>query len=153
VLFYQKTDWRQYMDTKNSRDYKSHWHCVYHLKYHLVFVTKYRRKCFTSDILDRLKQICIEQCSHWSVRCLEFGGEADHVHLLIEAHPNIMLSRFINSLKTVSSRLIRKEFSSHFSKYYWKPALWTRAYCIISAGGAPLSVLAEYIRKQEKPQN
>ena len=66
-------------------------------------------------------------------------------------HPNIMPSKFINSLKTVTSRLLRKEFSTHFAKYYWKPVLWTRAYCLISARGGPLSVLKEYIQKQEMP--
>ena len=63
-------------------------------------------------------------------------------------HPNIMPSRFINSLKTVSSRLIRKEFSSHLEKYYGNPELWTRAYCLISADGAPIDILKQYIQKQ-----
>ncbi len=116
-----------------------------------MLVTKYRKKCLTKAILKRCKEICNEQCDLWSIQCLEFGGEVDHVHLLIEMHPNIMPSKFINSLKTVTSRLLRKEFSAHFEKYYWKPVLWTRAYCLISAGGAPLSVLKEYIQKQNTP--
>ena len=61
-----------------------------------------------------------------------------------------MLSKFINSLKTVTSRLLRKEFPEHMGKYYWKPVLWARAYCLISAGGAPLSILKEYIQNQGK---
>lgn len=134
---------------KTRNNYRSHWHCVYNLKYHLVLVTKYRRKCFTKDILNRLEVISKEQCEKWGIECLEFGGEADHIHLMLEMHPNIMPSKFINSLKTVTSRLIRKEFSEHLSTYYWKPVLWTRAYCLISAGGAPLSILKEYIQKQE----
>ncbi len=78
----------------------------------------------------------------------EFGGEADHVHLLLDMHPNFVLYRFVNNIKTVSSRLLRKEFASHLARFYYKPVLWTRAYCIISAGGAPLAVLTEYIKKQ-----
>lgn len=62
-------------------------------------------------------------------------------------HPNIMPSRFINSLKKVTSRLIRKEFSAHFDQYYWKPVLWTRAYCLITASGAPIDILKQYIHK------
>jgi putative transposase len=81
---------------------------------------------------------------------IEFGGEADHIHLLLDMHPTIMPCRFINNLKTVTSRLIRKEFSTHLSQYYWKPVLWTRAYCLITAGGAPLSILKQYIQNQEK---
>lgn len=131
---------------------KSHYHCVYKLKYHLVLVTKYRRKCFTNAMIDRLEAICRDLCCKWEVGLDEFGGEADHLHLLLDMHPNIMPSKFINNLKTVTSRLIRKEFLEHLKDYYWKPVLWTRAYCLISAGGAPLSVLAEYIQNQERPE-
>ncbi len=132
---------------------KSHHHCVYNLKYHLVLVTKYRRKCFTGEMLDRLKAICLEQCENWEIELIEFGGEADHVHLLLDMHPNIMPSKFVNSLKTVTSRLLRKEYSEHLSRCYRKPVLWTRAYCLITAGGAPLEVLQRYIEKQERPEN
>lgn len=133
--------------------HKSHYHCVYNLKYHLVLVTKYRRKCFTKTILMRLEEICKDLCQIWEVDLLEFGGEDDHVHLLLDMHPNIMPSKFINNLKTVTSRRLRKEFSDHFQKFYWKPVLWTRAYCLITAGGAPLSVLKTYIQNQDQPKN
>lgn len=103
-------------------------------------------------MLDRLEVICRELCEKWEVELDEFGGEADHVHLMIDMHPNIMPSKFINNLKTVTSRLIRKEFSEHLEKYYWKPVLWTRAYCLITAGGAPIEVLRAYIQNQERPK-
>ncbi|WP_257253413.1 MULTISPECIES: IS200/IS605 family transposase [unclassified Endozoicomonas] len=131
---------------------KSHYHCVYKLKYHLVLVTKYRRRCFTAPMLVRLEEICRDLCQKWEVDLEEFGGEADHVHLMLDLHPNIMPSKFVNNLKTVTSRLIRKEFSKHLKMHYWKPVLWTRAYCLITADGAPLEVLKEYIQKQERPE-
>jgi len=137
---------------KTAKTYKSHWHCVYQLKYHLVLVTKYRHPCFTKLILERLEEICREQCMGWGIELLEFGGEADHVHLLLDMHPNIMPSRFVNSLKTVTSRLIRKEFATHLAQYYWKPFLWTRAYCLITAGGAPIEILKKYIQNQDQPK-
>ena len=137
---------------KNRNNYRSHWHCVYQLKYHLVLVTKYRRKCFTKPVLYRLEQICKDQCLSWDIALVEFGGEADHIHLLLDMHPNIMPSRFVNSLKTVTSRLLRKEFSEHLSKFYWKPVLWTRAYCLITAGGAPIDILKQYIQNQKTPK-
>lgn len=121
------------------------------MKYHLVLVTKYRRKCFTNAMLDRLEAICRKNCLQWEIELVEFGGEADHIHLLLDMHPNIMPSKFINNLKTVTSRLIRKEYPEHLKKYYRKPVLWTRAYCLITAGGAPLSVLKQYIQNQERP--
>jgi len=131
---------------------KSHPQCVYNLHYHLVLVTKYRRKCFTKKILSHLEKVCKNICEMWEIDLLEFGGESDHIHLLISMHPNIMPSRFVNNLKTVTSRLIRKEHKEHLEKFYWKPVLWTRAYCLITAGGAPLEILQKYIEKQESPK-
>ena len=131
---------------------KSHYHCVYDLKYHLVLVTKYRRKCFSAVMLTRLEEICREQCAKWEIELLEFGAEADHCHLLLALHPNAMPSKFINSLKTVTSRLLAKEFASEIKKYYRKPGIWTRAYCLLTTGGAPLDIIKEYIQKQERPE-
>lgn len=130
---------------------KSHYNCVYELTYHLVLVTKYRRKCFTQAMLSRLEEIAKKNCHDWEVELLEFGGEADHVHLLISMHPNIMPSKFINNLKTVTSRLIRKEFPEHLARYYFKPILWTRAYCLLTTGGASVDKIREYIEKQDRP--
>jgi putative transposase len=130
---------------------RAHHHAKYDLKYHLVLVTKYRKKCITKDMLNRLEQIIRDICKRWDVEVLEFSGEEDHIHILISAHPSMELSKFINNLKTVSSRLIRKEFKEHLSKFYWKPYFWTRAYFIATTGGAPLEVIKQYIQSQEKP--
>ena len=131
---------------------RAHHHAKYDLKYHLVLVTKYRKKCITKDMLNRLEEIMKDVCNKWDVEVLEFSGEEDHIHLLISAHPSMELSKFINNLKTVSSRLIRKEFKEHLSKFYWKPYFWTRAYFIATTGGAPLEVIKQYIQSQEKPK-
>ncbi len=121
------------------------------MKYHLVLVTKYRNKCFTNDILNSLELICKNQCEKWSVELIEFGGESDHIHLLLGLNPTIEPAKFINSLKTVTSRLIRKQYTEHLKNYYWKPVLWSRAYCLLTAGGAPLDTLKEYIENQDRP--
>jgi len=130
---------------------KSHYHCVYDMKYHLVLVTKYRHPCFTNNILNRLEEICRKQCEQWEVELIEFGGESDHIHLLLSLNPTIQPSKLVNSLKTVSSRLIRKEFPDELREYYWKPVLWSRAYCLLTAGGAPIEILREYIENQDRP--
>ena len=129
---------------------RSHSHCIYKLTYHLVLVTKYRHKVFTKEILERLRDISTELLEKWDCELLEFGGEADHIHLLINAHPSLELSRLINNLKTVTSRAIRKEFEAHLKPFYWKPVLWTRAYYIASSGGAPLEIIKQYIENQGK---
>ena len=128
-------------------------HCVYNLNYHLVLVTKYRRRCMTGPMLDRLEVICRNTAVKWECAVPEFNGEADHVHLLLALTPKVLPSAFVNNLKTVTSRLLRKEFSEHLKKVYWsKPVFWSRSYCILTVGGAPLSVLKQYIEQQERPE-
>lgn len=103
-------------------------------------------------MLERLKTICTELTEKWDCELLEFNGEADHVHLLLSLNPKVAPSVFVNNLKTVSSRLIRKDFGSELAKVYWKkPVFWSRSYCIITCGGAPLSVIQQYIEQQESP--
>ncbi|BBH52643.1 IS200/IS605 family transposase [Fluviispira sanaruensis] len=133
------------------QDFKKLHHCVYNLKYHLVLVTKYRRKCITDPIIIRLKEIFVELCLKWECNLIEFNGEPDHIHMLLELNPKIALSTFINNLKTVSSRYIRKDFSNHLSKFYYNnPIFWSRSYCILTYGGAPLSVIKQYIEQQAR---
>lgn len=127
------------------------YHCVYALNYHLVLVTKYRRKCITESILSRLRAIVAQRCLDWGGELIEFNGEADHVHALIELPPNLDLSRFVNNVKTTSSRLIRRDFERELAKVYRKPVFWSRSYCIVSCGGAPLSIIKQYIEQQEPP--
>lgn len=134
-----------------NKPLKSHYHCVYELTYHLVLVTKYRKKCLTGEMLDRLKAIVANLCQKWEIELLEFNGESDHVHLLLAMHPNIMPSKFVNNLKTVTSRLLRKEFSNHLDEYYWQPVLWTRAYCLLTTGGATIETIRKYIENQDRP--
>ena len=137
---------------KNKTKLGAHYHCVLNLKYHLVLVTKYRRKAFTDNMLTDLESKMRELSDKWGVTILEFGGEADHVHLLLDMNPSIQPSKFINNLKTVSSRYMKKEHGEHLKKFYWGTnAMWSRAYCLITAGGAPLTVLKQYIENQERP--
>lgn len=131
---------------------KQLYHCTFNLNYHLVIVTKYRRKCITSKMLSRLKSICESLANKWECELLEFNGEADHLHLLLGLNPKVAPSIFVNNLKTVTSRLIRKEFSLYLKNIYWsKPQFWSRTYCILSCGGAPLSVIKQYIEQQKAP--
>lgn len=106
-----------------------------------------------AEIISRLKEIAEVRCKGWGGRLMEFNGEVDHVHLLIALPPNLDLSVFVNNLKTTSSRLIRKEFAAKMNRVYRKPVFWSRSYCIISCGGAPLSILKQYIEQQRSPND
>lgn len=131
------------------QEFKKLHHCVYNLKYHLVLVTKYRRKCIDSSIMIRLKEIFFDLCIKWECSLIEFNAESDHVHMLLELNPKISISAFINNLKTVSSRYIRRDFSIKLEKFYYKnPIFWSRSYCILTCGGAPLSIIKQYIEQQ-----
>jgi putative transposase len=123
-------------------------HCVYRLQYHLVLTTKDRRRVITDQMKERLAEIFRQTLQKWDCSLIEFNGEADHVHLLFEANPTIALSKLVNNLKTVSSRLMRRDFPSEIGKVYVKPVFWHRSYCILSCGGAPISVIRRYIENQ-----
>lgn len=120
--------------------------CVYRISLHIVFVTKYRRKVLTPEILDYLQQEIARLGEGRNCKLDEFNGEADHVHLLVDINPKIAVSTLVNSLKSVSSRLVRRDFSEQLSQFYSKPTLWTRAYCVVSTGGAPLEAVKQYIQ-------
>ena len=138
----------EYLVSIEKTKLKAHFHCVYNLQYHLVLVTKYRRRCFTPEILTFLKDTSEELCHKWDCTLVEFGGEEDHIHMLISCHPSMQLSIFINNLKTVTSRLTRKKFDKHLRLFYWKPVLWTRADCLLTTGGATIETIKKYIENQ-----
>jgi putative transposase len=92
-----------------STDLRTGRSCVFILHVHLVFVTKYRRKVFSKQILTDLKAIFEDICNDFESQLVEFEGEGDHVHLLVNYPPKVAISKLVNSLKGVSSRLIRKK--------------------------------------------
>ena len=122
---------------------------VYDLSIHLVLVTKYRKKVINTKILTRLNEIFTATAEKWECKVTEFNGESDHVHMLIEINPKVCISTFVNNLKTVSSRLIRKDFTDHIGKYLYKDAFWKIGYCVSSTGGASIETVKKYIQNQD----
>jgi putative transposase len=94
-------------------------HCVFKMHVHLVFVTKYRRRVFAGEAIERLRVIFARVCADFEAQLIEMDGEDDHVHLLVEYPPKVAVSNLVNSLKGVSSRLLRKE-RPDIQKRYWK---------------------------------
>ena len=125
-------------------------HCVSSLHVHLVFVTKYRKKVFNKTAINILNIIFSKVCDDLEAKLIEMNGEKDHVHLLIEYPPKLSISKLVNSLKGVSSRLLRKHLTS-IKKYYWKGVLWSPSYFAGSCGGAPINIVKQYIQQQETP--
>lgn len=94
-----------------------------------------------------------ERCEAWGGRLIEVNGEADHIHMLLELPPTIALAEFVNALKTGTSRRLRNEFKEQLAGAYTKPVLWSRSYCVLSCGGAPLDIIKQYIQQQARPEN
>lgn len=109
-------------------------HCIFGMHVHLVFVTKYRREVFDADAIRRLRRIFAKVCADFEAELIEMDGEGDHVHLLVEYSPKVAVSRLVNSLKGVSSRLLRKE-RPDIRKHYWRGMLWSPSYFAASCGG------------------
>ncbi len=131
---------------ENTNQSKSH--AVFNIKLHIVFVTKYRRKTLSHELLGYLKTAFTECLAAWNCKLIEFGGESDHVHLLIDIHPALDISVLINNLKTASARRARARFAEHLAPFYWKPLFWHRAYFVCSVGGATLETVRAYVDAQ-----
>lgn len=135
-----------------SNDIRHGRHCVFNLHIHLVFLTKYRRSVFTKAVLEDLREIFASVCQDFEAELVEFDGEKDHVHLLINYPPKVSVSRLVNSLKGVSSRLIRKKRYACIQDKLWAGALWSPSYFAASCGGAPISIIKQYIEQQDTPE-
>ena len=118
---------------------------------HLVFVTKYRHRVFADRHLQRMEEIMRGVCHDFECELVEFNGEDNHVHLLVNFPPKVALSRLVNSLKGVSSRRMRQEFPELVRHYWRAQRLWSGSYFAGSVGGAPLSVVKQYIEQQNRP--
>lgn len=134
-----------------SREIRKGRTCVFLLHVHLVFVAKYRRQVFTKPVMQELESIFSSVCSDFEAELVEFDGEKDHVHLLVNYPPKVSISKLVNSLKGVSSRLIRKRNYPTIQRALWGGSLWSPSYFAGSCGGAPLSVIAQYIQNQSTP--
>ncbi|PSR22029.1 MAG: IS200/IS605 family transposase [Sulfobacillus acidophilus] len=134
-----------------TNDYRTGRHCVFNLHVHLVFMTKYRRFVFTKEVLEDLRTIFSDVCQDFEATLEEFDGERDHGHLLITYSPKVAISRLVNSLKGVSSRLMRKKHDPSIERALWGGSLWSPSYFAGSAGGASLSIIHQYIEQQQTP--
>ncbi|MGD1221530.1 IS200/IS605 family transposase [Streptomyces krungchingensis] len=106
---------------------------------------------FDDDMLKWCEEIMREVCDKFEVEVKEFNGEADHVHLLVHYPPKVALSKLINSLKGVSSRYLRVEYTGRINRIGMGSVLWSRSSFAGSCGEAPLTVIRQYIEQQNRP--
>lgn len=129
--------------------FRSGSHVVFSIHLHITFVTKYRRKVLTQPMIEAMKPVLERVLSANQSILTEFNGEPDHVHLLVDLHPDNNISDLVASLKSASSRVLRQEFKAEIDKVYWgKAKLWHDSKCIVSCGGAPLEIVKDYIQNQ-----
>ncbi|MED5053375.1 IS200/IS605 family transposase [Anoxybacillus rupiensis] len=117
------------------------------LYYHLVLVVKYRRKAIDDTISDYAKDMFVRLGKNYDISLVEWNHDMDHVHILFKAHPNSERSKFINAYKSASSRLIKKHFPK-VKRKRWKEYFWSRSFCLLTTGGAPIEVIKKYIENQ-----
>ena len=122
-------------------------HSVFLLYYHLILVVKYRRNVFSDRMSQYAKDIFVRIGSSYNITLEEWNHDQDHVHIKFRAHPNTELSKFINAYKSASSRLIKKDFPEVRRKL-WKEMFWSRSYCLLTTGCAPIEIIRKYIENQ-----
>lgn len=127
--------------------------CVFKNSVHLVFVTKCRRNVFTKEMLNRLADILKETCEQMDCELLEFGGEDDHIHIMVTVHPKLAVSNLVGKLKGKSSYLLRREFWPQIKQVLWGKHFWSPSYCVVSVGGASMETVKKYIEGQRTPSS
>lgn len=126
-------------------EYKSNHNVVYSCKYHVVWCPKYRHKVLVSDVDVHLKDLIEEICIEYSIDIIEMEIIPDHVHLLMEVNPQFGIHKAVKLIKGRTSRTLGQEYGWLRSRL---PSLWTNSYFVSTVGGAPLSVIKQYIENQ-----
>ena len=132
-------------------DYRRGRHVVSAMHVHLVFVMKYRRGVLDDEMLTVCEATMRKVCEDFEAELKEFNGETDHVHLLVNYPPKVAVSALVNSLKGVSARILRRDFTGRVNRAITHGHFWSPSYFAASCGGAPLTVVRQYIEQQRRP--
>ena len=129
--------------------YRKTAHSVYDLKYHIVWITKYRKPILRGEIGKRVRELVRQTCASLEVYIVKGHVSKDHVHLLVSVPPKLSVSELVKRLKGRSSRKMLEEFGE-LRKLYWGRHLWARGYFAASTGNVTDEIIAEYIEKQSQ---
>ena len=123
-------------------------HSVYKLTYHIVLVTKYRRKCIDDNVFNYMSSHIGRIVETWGGSVDEINHDFDHIHMLITLPPQQVPSKAVCSIKTVTSRMLRKEFGDYLKQFYQEDSFWSNSYLALTVGGATIDVIKTYIEEQ-----
>jgi len=126
--------------------YKTNNNICYSCKYHVVWCPKYRKEILKDNVEKRLKQIVKDVCDEKQSDLIEIECDKDHIHILVEVDPQYGIHKLIKQIKGISSKILREEFPSLKKTL---PTLWTNSYFVSTVGGAPISVVKQYIENQK----
>ena len=129
-------------------NYRTGPHSRYDSKYHIVWVTKYRKRVLTGAVGYRLRELIIEICKRNEVEILQGHVSSDHVHMFLSSPPNLSVSKLVQYLKGKTSRKLMMEFRP-IQKQFWGRHLWARGYFAATSGNVTDEVVQEYIRLQD----
>lgn len=125
-------------------------HAVFNLEYNLVIVTKYRHPVLIDEVkVSLLRHTYRLFETNFDCKVLEVNMDKDHVHIVFGAKPQVQLSKLVNSYKTVTSRLLRKEFAEFLAPYYCKPYFWSRSYFISTISECSRDAVTAYIKSPD----
>jgi len=133
-------------------NYRKSAHCTYDIKYHLVWITKYRKPAITGKIAERTRELIRGTCKQNEVEILAGHVSKDHVHLLVSVPPHLSVSKLVQYLKGYSSRKLQMEYKE-LNRQFWGKHLWARGYFAASSGNVTDEVIAEYIKNQDITEN
>ncbi len=128
--------------------YRTGPHSRFDLKYHFVWITKYRRGVLGGEVGVRLRDLVREICRTYEIEILQGSISRDHVHVLLSCPPNLSPSKIMQRIKGKTSRKLLMEFR-HLQKMFWGRHLWARGYFVASSGNVTDEAIMEYIRQQE----
>ena len=135
------------MSGMKRREYKHSKSCVYSVKIHIVFCTKYRRPVLTDGVDERLKEIISGVCEEKEVELIALEVMPEHVHMFVDIPPKLSISTLLSFVKGKASRLLRQEFPRLKSRL---PCLWSPSFFCSSVGGAPVETVKRFIENQQK---
>ena len=134
------------------QNYRTTSHSVYDLKYHLVWITKYRKQVLYGQVAERLRDLLREICKGKDVEIIKGSIAKDHVHLFVSAPPFLSVSKLVQSLKGKTSYKLLAEFKE-LSKRFWGRHIWARGYFVASSGNVTDEIIMQYIASQDLQEN